>query len=174
MERLCALVLQNQFDSQLVVCSWDADGVGPDVFAPGFDEGFTLTDAAYGPDGDLYVVGWEQDATWALRIDASGTLAWAPRNTEVRCTNAVQRFGRCLRSIEACADQLVARVEDGMKPDESRCEQRQSAVCFSTVDIASGQGGNYCFPGDQVCEHFEERKRDSTPKVAVTSCTPYA
>lgn len=84
-----ALILQDQFDSQLVVRSWDADGVGPDTFVPGFDGEINLTDAAYGPDGDLYVVGWEQDATWALRIDPSGTLVWARRNSEVRYANAV-------------------------------------------------------------------------------------
>lgn len=88
-EGASALILQDQFDSQLVVRSWDADGANPAAFAPGFDADVTLTDAAFGPSGNLYVVGREQDATWALRIDPSGALAWARRNSEVSHANAV-------------------------------------------------------------------------------------
>ncbi len=86
---------------------------------------------------------------------------------------ATQRFGRCVRDVEACADRLSTRVEDGMKPAQARCEQRESATCFSTVQAASGRVGNYCFPDARMCERFEERTRSAEPSTAVTSCTPY-
>ncbi len=86
---------------------------------------------------------------------------------------AAQGFGRCVRGIEACADRLVARVEDGMKPRQTQCEQQESATCFSTVHAASGRVGNYCFPDSRMCGHFEEQTRSKDPSTAVTSCTPY-
>ncbi|MGH1343742.1 MAG: hypothetical protein ACRBN8_19455 [Nannocystales bacterium] len=88
-EGISSLVLRDQFDSQLVVRSWDSNGANPDAFAPGFERNITLSDAAYGPEGDLYVVGHEHDAAWTLRIDPSGALAWSRRNSEARYANAV-------------------------------------------------------------------------------------
>ena len=73
-----------------------------------------------------------------------------------------QSFGRCFRSIERCADRLVARVDDGMTADEAQCAQRESATCFSTADVSSGDVDNYCFPKASTCERYEAQTRDTT------------
>lgn len=83
-----------------------------------------------------------------------------------------QSFGRCFRDIERCADRLVARVDDGMVADEAQCSQRESATCFSTADVESGDVHNYCFPQAVTCEQYEERTRATT--TYAKACETYA
>ncbi len=84
-----------------------------------------------------------------------------------------QAFGRCFRSIDTCADRLVKRVDDGMKASAAQCIEQQSASCFSTADVRSGDVNNYCFPAARTCEHYETQTRERETAKYAKACTIY-